>query len=106
MWDLKYEDKVFILSRGTSIVQPSRRIFFIYWLKILRSLLIAQSHDNEAPIAVQCNMSNRSPRGYYHICKQMKILKKSPARFGVSNSQGTQKTETITEECFTERVHF
>ena len=21
-------------------------------------------------------MSNRSPRGYYHICKQMKILKK------------------------------
>ena len=51
-------------------------------------------------------MSNRSPRGYYHICKQMKILKKNPARFGVSNSQGTQKTETITEECFTERVHF
>ena len=51
-------------------------------------------------------MSNRSPRGYYHICKQMKILKKKTARFGVSNSQGTQKTETITEECFTERVHF
>ena len=31
----------------------------------------------------------------------MKILKKA-VRFGVSNSQGTQNTETATQRCFTE----
>ena len=31
----------------------------------------------------------------------MKVLKKT-AWFGVSNSQGTQNTETATQRCFTE----
>ena len=84
---------------------------FIYDAKVTRKLLTTKSHDSEVPMSVQCNIISLISR-HQDIIKfvivrrrKMKILKKKIyARFVVSNSQGTQITETATYRCFTEMV--
>ena len=43
---------------------------------------------------------------YYHACKRTtktnENVQKKPARFGISNSQGTQNKKTVTQSCATE----
>ena len=65
----------------------------------MRKLLITRSHDSEIPMPVQCNIISLIGHFQDDITfatvrwRQIKILKKN-AWFGVSNSQGTQNTES------------
>ena len=83
---------------------------FIYDAKVTRKLLTTKSHDSAVPMSVQCNVISLISRNQDIIKfvivrrRKMKILKKKYSRFVVSNSQGTQITETATCRCFTEMV--